>query len=267
MRVITMERGQMSDAVEVKGAERGGRWVVTCDHASNHVPEDVAGGSLGLPPEDMHRHIAFDVGAKGVAIALADALEAPCVLSRFSRLVIDPNRGEDDPTLVMQVYDGSIIPANRGIAPAEVERRLDRFHRPYHAALTEVLAARRDPLLVSIHSFTPQFRGHPPRPWHVGVLYSEDTRLAYPVIDRLRGCADLCVGDNQPYSGHLPGDAMDRHGILPGRRHVLIEVRNDLIGTEAEQRAWGLRLAGLLNAAVDGAVDDADQRTELRSVS
>lgn len=245
---------KMSDAVEVIGADRASRWVVTCDHASNHVPPDVAGGDLGLPVEDMARHIAYDVGIAGVVRALADALDAPAVLSRFSRLVIDPNRGEDDPTLVMQVYDGSIIPANRVITAAEIERRLERFHRPYHVALAEVIAARRDPIIVAVHSFTPQFIGRPPRPWHVGVLYSDDTRLAHPVIARLRRESDLCVGDNAPYSGHLPGDAMDRHGIQPGRLHVLIEVRNDLIGTAAAQTAWGQRLAGLL----DGAVSDAD---------
>lgn len=227
--------------------------MVTCDHASNAVAADVAGGDLGVSVEDMNRHIAYDVGARGVAVTLAEALDAPVVMSRFSRLVIDPNRGEDDPTLVMQVYDGSIIPANRGISDTEVERRLERFHRPYHGALTAVIAARPDPILISIHSFTPQFRGREPRPWHVGVLYSEDTRLAHPIVDRLRREDDLCVGDNEPYSGHLPGDAMDRHGIQPGRLHVLIEVRNDLIETEEAQRAWGLRLARLLHAAVSDA--------------
>jgi len=240
----------MSDAVEVIGADRATRWVVTCDHASNHVPMDVAGGDLGLPAEDMARHIACDVGAAGVAASLAEALDAPAVLSRFSRLVIDPNRGEDDPTLVMQVYDGSIIPANRAIGAAEIARRLQRFHRPYHATLAKVIGARRDPIVVAVHSFTPQFIGRPPRPWHVGVLYSGDSRLARPLIERLHREPDLCVGDNQPYSGHLPGDAMDRHGVRPGRLHVLIEVRNDLIGTAAAQRDWGLRLAGLLDAAV-----------------
>ncbi len=243
----------MSDAVEIIGMDRAGRWVVTCDHASNRVPADVAGGDLGLPASDMARHIAYDVGAEGVALAMAEALVAPLVMSRFSRLVIDPNRGEDDPTLLMQIYDGSIIPANRGVSDAEVERRLDRFHRPYHAALTEVIGARADPIVIAVHSFTPQFVGRPPRPWHVGVLYGQDTRLAYPVVDRLRREADLCVGDNEPYSGHLPGDAMDRHCVQPGRLHVLIEVRNDLIAAKADQVAWGQRLARLLDAAVTDA--------------
>lgn len=239
----------MTDAVEVIGADRSGRWVVTCDHASNRVPDDVAEGDLGLPPADMARHIAYDVGALGVARAIGKALSAPVVASKFSRLVIDPNRGEDDPTLLMQIYDGSIIPANRGVPEAEIERRLERFHRPYHRALASVLAARDGPAIISIHSFTAQLNGRAPRPWHVSVLYAGDTRLAYPLLARLRDEDDLCVGDNEPYTGYLPSDALDQHGQQPGRLHVLIEVRNDLIETPEGQHAWGVRLAGLLEAA------------------
>lgn len=239
----------MTDAVEVYGAERTGRWVVTCDHASNRVPDDVAGGDLGLRRADMERHIAYDVGALGVARAMGTALSSPVVASRFSRLVIDPNRGEDDPTLLMQIYDGSIIPANRGVSEAEVKRRLDRFHRPYHRTLAEVLGARDAPIIVAVHSFTQQLHGRPPRPWDVSVLYAGDTRLALPLLARLRDEDDLCVGDNEPYSGHLPGDALDQHGVQPGRLHVLIEVRNDLIETPESQEAWGIRLARVLEAA------------------
>jgi predicted N-formylglutamate amidohydrolase len=243
----------MTDAVEVLGAGREGRWVVTCDHASNRVPDDVAGGDLGLPAADMARHIAYDIGAEDVARAMAEALSAPLAMSRFSRLVIDPNRGEDDPTLLMQIYDGSIIPANRGVADAEVQRRLERFHRPYHAAVADLLADRADPIVVSVHSFTPQLRGREPRPWHVGVLYAGDTRLAYPLIARLREEPDLCVGDNEPYKGHLPGDAIDQHALAHGRLNVLIEVRNDLIERPEDQHAWGQRLAQLLDAALHSA--------------
>lgn len=237
-------------AFEIEGEARQGRWVITCDHATNRVPEDIAGGDLGLPPKDMARHIAYDPGALGVARALAEALDSPLVSASFSRLVIDPNRGEDDPTLLMRVYDGSIIPANRHVDAAELERRLTLYHRPYHAAVGRLIAARRAPAVVAIHSFTRQLRGRAPRPWHVGVLYAGDTRLALPLLARLNAEDDLCVGDNQPYSGHLPGDALDRHGVQPGRPHVLIEVRNDLIETPGDQRAWGLRLAPMLDAAL-----------------
>lgn len=243
----------MTDAVEVFGADRRGRWVITCDHASNRVPDDVCSGDLGLPAEDMARHIAYDVGAEGVARAMGEVLGGPVAASRFSRLVIDPNRGEDDPTLLMQIYDGSIIAGNRGVGAQEVERRLNRFHRPYHAAVAGLLAPRPAPIVVSIHSFTPQLQGRDPRPWHVGVLYSHDTRLAHPMLSRLGAEQDLHVGDNEPYTGHLPGDAMDQHALNHGRLHVLLEVRNDLIETPEDQRNWGQRLARLLDETVTSA--------------
>ena len=119
------QSGQISwSPVHILGEERASRWLVICDHATNRVPDSVGDGSLGISDEDMARHIAYDPGAAGVSIRLAEKLDAPCVLSNFSRLVIDPNRGEDDPTLVMRLYDGTIIPTNRHVDEAEVERRL-----------------------------------------------------------------------------------------------------------------------------------------------
>ncbi len=128
-------------AYQIIGEGRPGRWLVTCDHASNRVPDWVSGGDLGIGAEDMGRHIAYDVGAAGLATALGEGLDSPVILSDFSRLVIDPNRGEDDPTLVMKLYDGTIIPANRHIDAAGVGERLDRLHRPYHAALGAIGSA------------------------------------------------------------------------------------------------------------------------------
>lgn len=230
----------------VDGAGRSGRWVVLCDHASNLVPDFVNGGGLGVAPTDMARHIAYDPGAAGVSRALAAALDGPAILSQFSRLVIDPNRGEDDPTLIMQLYDGTIIPGNRRISDVDAGERLMRCHRPYHAAVAELAAQRSAPVIVSIHSFTPRLRARPPRPWQIGVLYAADTRLAHPLLSRLRAEPDLAVGDNQPYTGRLPGDTIDRHAILHGHPNVLIELRNDLIATQAQQRTWAARLAPML---------------------
>ncbi|MBC7479624.1 MAG: N-formylglutamate amidohydrolase [Pseudorhodobacter sp.] len=239
-------------AFHIMGADRPGRCLVTCDHASNRVPPDVCGGDLGIAPEDMARHIAWDVGARGVAETLAEDLNCPVICSNFSRLVIDPNRGEDDPTLVMKLYDGTIIPGNRHVDEAVVERRLQTLYRPYHAALARLAARRADTVIVAIHSFTPALRGRAPRPWQVGVLYAEDDdRLSRLLIDRLEQQGDLCVGDNEPYAGALPGDAIDRHALLMGRHNTLIEVRNDLIGEPAAQAAWGLRLASVLRGIVE----------------
>jgi len=229
---------------DIVGATRPSRWLVTCDHAANTVPPEI--GSLGIAPADMARHIAYDVGAAGVTRALADLLDAPAILSNFSRLVIDPNRGEDDPTLVMKLYDGTIIPANRHVGTAETERRLETLYRPYHAALTRLAARRPDTAICAIHSFTPCLRGRAPRPWEVGVLYSHlDTRLAQPLIAALEA-AGYPTGDNEPYSGHLEGDAVDRHALIPGRPNVLVEVRNDLIAEPAGQALWAARLAPIL---------------------
>ncbi|MHA6264654.1 N-formylglutamate amidohydrolase [Arenibacterium sp. CAU 1754] len=234
----------------IHGETRPGPWLVTCDHASNTVPPSVGGGDLGLSREDMERHIAYDVGAYGVSQHLGTLLNAPVIASNFSRLVIDPNRGEDDPTLLMKLYDGSIIAANRNADAAEIERRLNLCYRPYHEQLAR-LAALPHAIIVSVHSFTRQLRGREPRPWDVGVLYAGDDRLARPLISLLEAEDDLVVGDNEPYSGHLPGDAIDKHAIASGRPNVLIELRNDLIADHKGQKHWAERLAPILIAAME----------------
>lgn len=233
----------------IEGADRSGRWLVTCDHATNTVPPFVSGGTLGLPEADMQRHIAYDVGAAGVTRALAKHLNSPALLSNFSRLVIDPNRGEDDPTLLMKIYDGTLIPSNRHADNAELQRRLDMCYHPYHAAHAE-LSARPATVLLSIHSFTPQLNGRPRRPWEIGVLHANDKRLTDPLLAALRAQGDLTVGDNEPYGGHLPGDSVDRHALRQGRPNVLIELRNDEIRTPDQQQAWADRLAPLLESVL-----------------
>jgi predicted N-formylglutamate amidohydrolase len=237
------------DAYQIVGEGRASRWLVTCDHASNHVPDWVNGGDLGICADDMARHIAYDVGAAGLTVALAEALGCPAILSGFSRLVIDANRGGDDPTLVMRLYDGTIIPANRA---ADVGERVKRLYDPYHGALARLAARRNDTVIVAVHSFTPCLKGRGPRPWHVGVLHSHlDSRLSQALLARLAD-HDLVVGDNEPYAGHLPGDSIDKHALQMGRHNTLIEVRNDLIGDGV---AWAARLAPLLKGALRDVTD------------
>lgn len=227
--------------------------VLICDHATNIIPPGVT--PLGLPDDDMRRHIAWDIGAREVVIGLANALGAPAVLSRFSRLVIDPNRGPQDPTLVMRLYDGSIIPGNRRLDPDDIANRRDLFHATYHASVTSMLdtvAARGlQPIPLSIHSFTPKLGGQAPRPWHVGVLWDRDRRLVKPLLDLFQAEGDLVVGDNEPYLGSLPGDTMWTHGTQRALPHALIEIRNDLISDQAGVAAWVQRLADLLPKAVE----------------
>ncbi|MBV0891339.1 N-formylglutamate amidohydrolase [Paracoccus sp. Z118] len=242
-----MDEDSVNDAAfHIHGADRPSRWLVTCDHATNRVPQWVNGGDLGIAEADMARHIAYDVGAAGLALRLAERLDAPAILSDFSRLVIDPNRGEDDPTLLMRLYDGTVIPTNRSADAAERERRLNLLYRPYHDAYARLSGAHPARAICAVHSFTPRLKGRPPRPWLVGILYSHrDERLGPPMV---RACRDegWITGDNQPYSGHLQGDSIDRHGLAHGRPNLLIEVRNDLIRAPEGQQQWADQLAPVL---------------------
>jgi len=225
--------------------------LILCDHASPAVPTAYAG--LGLPPDQFTRHIAYDIGAADVVEGLADLLDAPAVLAGFSRLLIDANRGEDDPTLIMLLSDGAVIPANRSVCAVEREKRLARYYRPYHDAITAKLAdfkARNIvPLILSIHSFTPAWKGKE-RPWHAGILWDKDPRVAHRLLAALREDPALIVGDNQPYSGELENDTMYRHASMAGLPHGLIEIRQDLIASAKGQQAWASRLARIIQPMV-----------------
>jgi predicted N-formylglutamate amidohydrolase len=218
--------------------------LILCDHAANLIP--AAYGTLGLTPEDLARHIAYDIGAAAVAEHLARALGAPALFTRYSRLLIDPNRGRDDPTLVMQVSDGRMVPGNAAVDDAEIEARIERFYAPYHqaieASIDEGVAAGKPPVLLAIHSFTQAWKSVP-RPWHVAVLWDKDPRLASALLRELEAIPDITVGDNVPYSGQLKGDTLYQHGTLRGLAHALIEVRQDLILGPEGQAEWGERLA------------------------
>ncbi len=226
--------------------------LLLCDHASNALPAPY--GDLGLPAAEFERHIAYDIGAATATRRMAELLGAPALLTTFSRLLIDPNRGPRDPTLVMRLSDGAVVPGNARVDAAEVARRRDAFHRPYRdaidAALDRMAATGTVPAVVSIHSFTPTLKGRA-RPWHVGLLWDSDPRLARPLLDALAAEPDLQpaaerVGDNEPYDGALPGDTIDAHATRRGLANVLIEVRQDLVETDAAAERWGERLARLL---------------------
>jgi predicted N-formylglutamate amidohydrolase len=234
-------------AVErIEGAIESGV-LILCDHASNAIPEEYA--NLGLPAAELDRHIAYDIGAAAVTRALARWLDAPAILTRFSRLLIDPNRGRDDPTLVMRLSDGAVIPGNRDVDEAEAARRVRRFYDPYDAAIRLAIewALRADhpPLIVAIHSFTPFWRGLA-RPWHAGILWDCDERFARPLLDGLKSEPGLVVGDNEPYDGALAGDTVDRHATVRGLAPALIEIRQDLIADEDGAQEWAARFGRLL---------------------
>jgi predicted N-formylglutamate amidohydrolase len=224
--------------------------LVVCDHACNAVPAEY--GSLGLPGETLQRHIAYDIGAAWLTRRLAARLGAPAVLSTFSRLLIDPNRGADDPTLVMRISDGAIVPGNARIDAAEIERRRRAYWAPYRdaveATVERMLARGAPPAIVSIHSFTPFWRGVA-RPWKIGVLWDADPRLPRPLLQALAREGDLAdrdIGDNEPYDGALAGDTIDSAATRRGLSNALIEVRQDLIANREDAESWADRLARLL---------------------
>ncbi|MBA1141139.1 N-formylglutamate amidohydrolase [Mesorhizobium neociceri] len=224
--------------------------VLIADHARRDLPEEY--GSLGLPAAELERHIAYDIGVETVTRELAAVLDAPAVIANFSRLLIDANRGEDDPTLIRQLYDGTVVPGNYPMAPEERERRLDGFYRPYHDAVGAMIASvaqasGKAPFIFSVHSFTPVMQGVA-RPWHVGILWDLDDRVARPLIDMLAQDKNLVVGDNEPYDGALRGDTMFKHAIVNGFAHALIEIRQDLIADSKGALAWAERLAPIVDA-------------------
>jgi predicted N-formylglutamate amidohydrolase len=250
---LTLEIAKARDAFSpveyVEGDLRAGALVI-CDHASNAFP--LGYGALGLPREALERHIAYDIGAAWLTRSLAERLGAPAVLSTFSRLLIDPNRGADDPTLVMRISDGAIVPGNARIDAAEVERRRRLFWAPYRdaveAKVEAMMAENAPPAILSIHSFTPVWRGVP-RPWKVGVLWDRDPRLPLPLLEALGREDDIApheAGDNEPYDGALAGDTIDAVATRRGLSNVLIEVRQDLIATPEGAADWAGRLARLV---------------------
>jgi predicted N-formylglutamate amidohydrolase len=229
--------------------------LLLCDHASNALPPDV--GTLGLEPGLFSTHIAYDIGAAAVTRALAAAYGAPALLGRWSRLLIDLNRGADDPTIVMKLSDGSIIPGNRDADGAEVARRIAAWHAPYHAAIAaELDRIGTGAVVLSLHSFTPSWK-KVPRPWEVGILYDRDARLATPLMARLAE-AGFVVGDNEPYTGALDGDTLNIHGTRRGLPHVLIEIRQDLIADDAAAVQFAARLKPIIDAALSDMVSSSE---------
>lgn len=227
--------------------------LLLADHASNAMPPRYK--NLGLAAADLERHIAYDIGAAGVTRQLAKLLDATALLGRWSRLLIDLNRDPNDAAAMPEVSDATPVPGNRNMPPAERTARITRYFTPYHRAIEERLLAFRKrtivPCVIGIHSFTPQMNGGAARPWHAGVLWDKDPRLARPLLNTLRPQRDIEVGDNEPYSAREPvGYTMAQHGHRTGLPHVQIEVRQDLIAEAKGQQAWAERLSRALKPLI-----------------
>lgn len=231
-------------AVRILNGDGTAPFLLICDHASCAIPRAL--GTLGLPPEHLVRHIAWDIGVAELTQRLSARFDAPAVLSGYSRLVIDSNRDLSDPTLIPAISDDVVVPGNRGLRPEQVAQRVEALFRPYHDAVAAMIATMHDkdeggwvaPAIVSLHSFTPVMRGVA-RPWHVGVLWDRDPRIPHPLIERLRASGRWVVGDNEPYSGrNTLGGTVERHATPAGLPNVLIEVRQDLICDSAGVAEW-----------------------------
>ncbi|WP_262378788.1 N-formylglutamate amidohydrolase [Luteimonas viscosa] len=223
-------------------------WLLIADHAGQAVPARLR--DLGLPRAELDRHIGWDIGIAGVTARLAERLDACAILQAYSRLVIDCNRPLDAPGSIAMASDGTVVPGNAGLDPQQRRQRVEEIFVPYHARIEAELDQRggadRPAILVAMHSFTPSMDGRE-RPWHAGVLYQRDARLAHALLQALRAEGDLVVGDNEPYSVSDATDyAIPVHGERRGLAHVELEIRQDLIADADGQDAWAERLARLL---------------------
>jgi predicted N-formylglutamate amidohydrolase len=236
---------------DVAGRDAPSPFVIICDHASRRLPRAL--DSLGLSSGALATHIAWDIGALGVARALASALDAFVAWQRYSRLVIDCNRPLSSADSIVTRSERTDVPGNANLTAADAAARAAEIFRPYHAEIRNHLdtrrAAHRPAILVSVHSFTPVFLDVP-RPWHCGVLFNRDARLAEPLLSLLRDEPGLVVGCNEPYAASdLTDFSLVHHGEARDIPCVEIEIRQDLIDDPAAQNAWAQRLARLLPAA------------------
>lgn len=233
------------------------RFLLIADHAGNAVPESLC--DLGIAAHDLNRHIGIDIGIHGVSQRLSALLDAPYLFQRYSRLVIDCNRPPGNPTSIATISDGTRVPANIGLSAEETELREREIFWPYQQAVARQIARMRlrgkGPTVIAMHSFTPRHGDYPaPRPWHIGVLFNRDDRLARPLVGLLEAEGDLVVGVNEPYAVDDAGDyAVPVHCEKGGLLHVELEIRQDLIEREDGRSEWAERLARLLPLALQAA--------------
>ena len=220
--------------------------LLVCDHASKAVPIKLK--NLGLDKIQFERHIAFDIGAAEVTRNLAKRLNSQAILSGYSRLAIDPNRPLGDPQSILEISDGIFIPGNQGLTKNNQRCRVSNLFEPYHDTINKTLAHLssngKTPVLVSIHSFSPDF-GNKPRPWDIGVLWNRDPRIAKPLIEKLKKYG-LNVGDNLPYSGLELAYTIDLHGGAAGLANCVVEINQNQVQDKASIERWGKILADIL---------------------
>lgn len=224
--------------------------MVICDHAGRQIPARL--GDLGISAANFERHIAWDIGAAGVARELAQTLDAAFIHQRYSRLVIDCNRAPDAPGSIVQISDDVVIPGNQALEPWEREARRREIFQPYQDRIGSVLNERRargqPSLLVSVHSFTPSMGGLA-RPWRFGVLHLGDSAFSRAVLAVLRTDWGEAAGDNQPYAMDGTDYTIPRHARAHGLDYLELEVRQDLIAGAEDQIEMARLVADVLSRA------------------
>ncbi len=221
--------------------EGQGKVLLVGDHVSNTIPQQLE--NLGLNESSLGEHIAYDIGTRKLIHHLSQHLDAPAVLAGYSRLVVDLNRSLEDDSVMPEVSDNTVIPGNQAMSTEHRNQRIHCFYTPYRVAVDQMLHRFKErgviPALISIHSFTPEMAGYK-RPWHIGILWDKDPRIPVPLMQNLRQHpAKFNVGDNEPYSGRHPADyTIDHHAEAAGLPHVSIEIRQDLVNTEAGAEEW-----------------------------
>jgi predicted N-formylglutamate amidohydrolase len=223
-------------------------FLLTSDHYGRLIPKVL--GDLGLPESELVRHIAWDIGIAGVAMRLAQLLDAHLIAQRYSRLVIDCNRPPYAASSIPRLSEATTISGNEGLSREDAELRRREIFEPYHRRIDAVIDQRahdkRPTLLLSLHSFTPVYAGVA-RPWHIGTLYHRDKALPPLLLKALRAEGDLVVGDNEPYAVSDETDyTIPVHGEARGLINTGIEIRQDLIADESGQQQWAERLARIL---------------------
>jgi len=230
-------------AFEIVNASGASKLVLVCDHASKCVPRCL--DSLGLTSEQLDDHIGWDPGAANVARLLSKNLDAPLILSGYSRLVIDCNRPLQSSQSIPAQSAGILIPRNQNMTDEDRVWRVNHFFLPYHHAIDALLAARKniETVFLSIHSFTPILNGAV-RPWDIGVSYWRDNRLAKLLIDALKKVDGFEVGDNEPYAIDADYDyAVPVHGEGRGLPSAMIEIRQDGLRSALGVETWATHIA------------------------
>ena len=232
--------------IKKKGVNQN--YIVICDHSSNYIPSEY--NNLGISKNDLDSHRAYDLGASDIANELSKLLSCSLVMANFSRLLIDPNRGKDDPTLIPKISEGKIIKGNMNLSiynnDKEKNKRISKFYSPYHKAIDKFinnsLDNRKIPKILSIHSFTPIWKGKE-REIDIGILWDRDDRLSKIFLNSLK---NIKLGNNKPYSGRLKNDTLYKHATSNGIPNVLIEFRQDLLRKKHDRLRWAKKIYNIL---------------------